>query len=310
MNAFNHTKITVDQWHALLAVVETGGYAQAAKALHRSQSTVTYAVQKLESLLGVRIFEIQGRKAVLTETGKVLYRRARLLVGDAQKLESIAKDLEAGWEPELKLAVEILFPTWLLLQGLARFASERPHTLIELYETVMGGTDEALAEGRVQLAIAPTVPAGLFGEALMPVRMIAAAAPSHPLHKLGRPLARNDLREHRHLVVRESSRDRSTAAGWLNEDRWTVSNKATSIRAAVMGLGYAWYAEDTIREEIAEGRLKPLPLTEGGERVVMMHLIFADRDAAGPGICRLAEIIKEVVSSACTEARRQSTPIT
>ncbi|MCU0736206.1 MAG: LysR family transcriptional regulator, partial [Methylotetracoccus sp.] len=40
-------KITLDQWRTLVAVVEAGGYAQAADQLHKSQSTLTYAVQKL-----------------------------------------------------------------------------------------------------------------------------------------------------------------------------------------------------------------------------------------------------------------------
>ncbi|MGD8689953.1 MAG: LysR family transcriptional regulator, partial [Gammaproteobacteria bacterium] len=65
-------RITLEQWRALRAVVDHGGYAQAAEALHKSQSSVTYAIQKLESLLAVRAFEVQGRKAVLTEAGKAL----------------------------------------------------------------------------------------------------------------------------------------------------------------------------------------------------------------------------------------------
>mgnify|MGYP001132335507 CR=1 FL=1 len=46
-------RITLDQWGALVAVVEAGGYAQASSRLHRTQSTVTYTIKKLEDLLGV-----------------------------------------------------------------------------------------------------------------------------------------------------------------------------------------------------------------------------------------------------------------
>ena len=104
-------RIALDQWRALLAVVESGGYAQAADTLHKSQSTVTYAVQKIESLLGVKVFKIRGRKAVLTEAGQVLYRRAHTLVDEAAALEDGAKAMAADWKPELRLAVEIVFPT-------------------------------------------------------------------------------------------------------------------------------------------------------------------------------------------------------
>src|SRR5580658_2501154 len=130
-------RISLEQWRALLAVVDAGGYAQAAESLHKSQSAVTYAVQKMESLLGVKIFEVVGRKAHLTPTGHVLYRRAKALLEEAGALESAAGSLAAGWEPELRLAVEIVFPTWLLLECCASFAKERPQTRIELYETVL-----------------------------------------------------------------------------------------------------------------------------------------------------------------------------
>ena len=56
--------VTLEQWQALVAVVDAGGYAQASAALHKSQSSVTYAVQKLQSQLGVKAFEIKGRKEI------------------------------------------------------------------------------------------------------------------------------------------------------------------------------------------------------------------------------------------------------
>jgi len=285
-------RITLDQWRTLISVVEAGGYAQAAEALHKSQSTLTYAVQKLERLLGVKVFLIQGRKAVLTPTGQVLYRRGKTLMAEAVRLERAASSLAAGWEPELRLAVDGIFPAWLLLECFARFAEEHPETRIELIESVLGGTDEALLEGLADLAIGSSVPPGFMGDPVMHLRFIAAAHPEHPLHRLGHPLTLDDLGQHRHLVVRDTGRLRSRTAGWLNERRWTVSHMTTSIRAACMGLGYAWYPQDIIRKELDTGQLKPLPLRDGGERWATLYLIFADRDAAGPGALRIAEIIR------------------
>jgi DNA-binding transcriptional LysR family regulator len=301
-------RISLEQWRSLLAVVDAGGYAQAAAALHKSQSAVTYAVQKMESLLGVKIFEVIGRKAHLTATGQVLYRRAKALLEEAGALESAAGSLAAGWEPELKLAVEIVFPTWLLLEAFGRFAKERPDTRIELYETVLSGTEESLLERRVDFAIGSTVPAGFAGDLLMPVRFIAAAHPDHPLHRLGRELTLQDLRKHRHLVIRDSGSQRRGGT-WLGaEHTWTMSQKATSIHAATLGLGFAWFAEDTIRSELASGSLAPLPLREGGERSADLYLVFADRDYAGPGALRLAEIIRGAVAEQCTKHQPRPDP--
>lgn len=298
-------KITLEQWRALIAVVDAGGYAQAAQSLHKTQSTVTYAVQKMESLLGVKVFEVVGRKAQLTPTGEVLYRRAKALLEEAGSLESAAGVLAAGWEPQLRLAIEIIFPTWLLLRCLARFAEEHPQTAIELYETVLSGTAEALTQRRVDLAITSQVPQGFSGDALMRMRFIAAAHPQHPLHALKRKLTLQDLRKHRHLMIRDSGSQRR-AGSWLGaEQTWTVSHKATSIHAACMGLGFAWFAEDTIRSELERGELKPLPLREGAERWAELYLVFADRDYAGPGALRLATIIREQVQQQCDAHERR-----
>ena len=292
-------RISLEQWRALLAVVDAGGYAQAAAALHKSQSAVSYAVQKMEALLSVKIFEVVGRKAHLTSTGEVLYRRAKALLDEAGALEGAAGTLAAGWEAELRLSVEIIFPTWLLLQCFARFAEERPQMRIELYESVLSGTEEALLQRKVDLAICSQIPPGFIGDQLIRLRFIALAHPDHPLHRLGRELTLQDLRKHRHLIIRDTGSQRRSGS-WLGaEQSWTVSQKATSIHAAVMGLGFAWFPEETVRGELERGELKPLPLREGGERWGELYLVFADRDYAGPGARRLAEIIREHVVGTC-----------
>jgi DNA-binding transcriptional LysR family regulator len=297
-----NTRISLEQWRSLLAVVDAGGYAQAAGVLNKSQSSVTYAVQKIEALLGVKAFEVIGRKAHLTPTGEVLYRRAKALLDEAVALESAAGSLAAGWEPELRLAAEILFPTWLLLQSFARFADERPQIRIELYESVLSGTEEALVQRTVDLAICSRVPRGFAGDPLMRLRFIAAAHPDHPLHRLGRELTLQDLRRHRHLIIRDTGSQRRSGS-WLGaEQSWTVSHKATSIHAAGMGLGFAWYAEEWVRGDLARGVLKQLPLREGGERWGELYLVFADRDYAGPGALRLAEIIRAEVAAQTAHA--------
>lgn len=293
-------RISLEQWRCLAAVVEAGGYAQAAERLHKSQSSVTYAVQKLESGLKVRAFEIQGRKAVLTGVGQMLYRRARTLLDDAGELERAARKASAGWEAEIGIAVEVLFPTWLMFECLAHFGTESPQTRIEWLETVLGGTAEALREGIAELGIATRVPTGLNGEPLMTIPFVPVAHPDHPLHKLGREITTRDLRKYRHLVVRDSSAQRDKKAESLEvEQRWTVTNLSTSIGAVSRGHGFAWLPQDKIRTELADGTLKILPLRGGRERSAQLYLFFADPDAAGPGTKRLAEIIREQVAGAC-----------
>lgn len=290
-------RITLDQWQALASVVEEGSYAAAATHLHKSQSTLSYAVQQIQKLTGVQVFSIEGRKAVLTAAGRALYARGKRLVDEAARVEHVAAELAQGWESELRIAVEIIFPTWLLLECFATFGDEHPHTAIQLFESVLGGTSEALLQRRVDIAIGPTIPPGFLGEALMQVHFIPVANPRHPLHVLGRALTLSDLREHRHLLIRESGAGHTRDTGFISEQRWTVSTKAASIRAACMGLGFAWYPAQSIQEELDSGRLKALPLNDGADRYATLYLIHADPESARPGARRLSEIIRAAVAS-------------
>ncbi len=286
-------RITLYQWRALLAVVDEGGYARAAEVLHKSQSSVTYAVQQIESQLGVKAFEIEGRKASLTPTGDMLYRRARYLLDEAMGLEQSVKRLSAGWEAEIRVAADVIFPTWILLECLDRLGKESPHTRVELLESARSHT---LAQGLADLAIFPGIPSGFLGDLLIRPHLMFVAHPDHPLHKLGRKLTMRDLHAHRQLVVRESSPERVSALSMEPTQCWTVSHLATSIKAVCLGYGFAWLPAEQIRKELETGTLKPLLLREGGERYPELYLIFADREHAGPATLRLAEIIREVVA--------------
>ncbi len=302
--------ITLEQWRALIAVVDAGGYAQAAEALFKSQSAVTYAVQKIEALLDVKLFSIEGRKAVLTREGQMLYRRARALVAEAGELERAARALSAGWEAEIHVVAEILFPPWLLIGCLGRFGAESPHTRVEVIESVLGGTSEALLQGQVDLAISPRIPPGFFGELLMTLPLFAVAHRDHALHQLGREVTVRDLRVHRHIVVRDTGGRRDRKTGTVDVDqRWTVSQLSTSIEAVASGHGFAWLPREHIRSELESGLLKPLPLRDEKERLVPLYLIVAAPDLAGPGVRRLAEIVRETTAGACQKRAPETSKV-
>ena len=90
-----------------------------------------------------------------------------------------------------------------------------------------------------------------------------------------------------------------------------MTHKATAIRAVAMGLGFAWFAEDTIRAELGGGALKRLPLRAGSERVAPLYLGFSDPEFPSRDTLRLAEIIEERVKRECATSggtRRRRAP--
>ncbi|MCW7554588.1 LysR family transcriptional regulator [Endozoicomonas gorgoniicola] len=288
------SKVTLEQWRMLHAVVEYGGFAQASSALHKSQSTISYAVNKLQDQLGVRILEVRGRKAELTEAGKVMLRRSQVLLKECDALEKIAGSLSMGWEGELTLAVEVLFPDTILMDILEDFSQVSRSTRLELVESVLSGTTERLVSGQADLVITGVLPSGFLGEKLLSIRFLPVARFDHPLFQSGKTITEKELKQQRQIVVRDSGIKRSSSAGWLGtEERWTVSNMTTVVRLLEQGLGFAWLPEHYIEAQLEAGTINVLPMDSKGIRVVPLYMVFPDDDNTGPATQALAEIVRK-----------------
>lgn len=288
-------KVTLEQWRMLKAVVEHGGFSHAAEAVHKSQSSIHHAIQKMESMLDVKLLEVKGRKAHLTDAGRLLLQRAEQLLESAASIDSLAASLHAGVEPEISIAVDQTFPPEYISQVLEQFANEYPNTRIQLYETVLSGASEALIQGRVDLAIAGAGVSHFLAEPLFAVDFMAVAAPTHPLFNRcseAEPLVIDDLANYRQLVTRDSALEKNIDSGWLKADqRWTVSNISTAVEMICRGMGFAWVPVTRISRALALGELLPIPLQAGGGRSMMLQLYYARQDSMGPGIKRLAELL-------------------
>lgn len=287
-------RVTLEQWRVLQAVVDEGSYARAAEALARSQSSISYAIQRLQEQLGTQVLRLRGRKAELTPAGTILLRRSRALVEQARALEQAGRMLHQGWEPELKLALEVIFPREVLMDCLVQFQQQALSTRIDLQESVLSGTEEALLTRKVDLAVSSHVPPGLLGEPLLRVEFTAVASPRHPLAMLGRDLTIQDLANARQLVVRDSGTRRLRDAGWLGaEQRLTVTQLDTSIAAVRAGLGFAWLPRCRVAEYLDDGSLLRLRLGEQGRRYAELYLIFTDAEAAGPAARAMAALLRQ-----------------
>nr|WP_300315751.1 LysR family transcriptional regulator [Halomonas sp.] len=298
------SRVTLAQWRMLAAVVDHGGFARAAQAIHKSPSTLNHAVHKLEEQLGVKVFEPEGRQVRLTEAGQLLLRRARQLLDEVDALEDVAAQLREGEEAEVVLCVDQIFPSSALAWAMEAFSVSYPHVRLQLHETVLNGGVEMLVAGQADLLVSGFAAAGHLGEPLVMVRFIAVAHPDHPLHALDRQLNLRDLKHYRQIVVRDSAQGKGRDAGWLEaEQRWTVSHISTSLDMIERNLGFAWLPETRIRRHLDDGRLLPLPLEAGGVREAPMLLIHQDLDRAGPATRAMASLLRESVSTCPAESQ-------
>jgi DNA-binding transcriptional LysR family regulator len=276
-------KTSLEQWAVLAAVIDHGGFAQAAVALNRSQSAVSYAVARLQEALDVPLLVTQGRKAVLTQHGQVLLKRSRALLADLSKLELLARSLKQGWEPELQLVVDAAFPRERLLNIVGELQQLCPNTQMQLSDAVLSGAEDAIVDGTADVVITTRVPQGHLGEWLLDVTFVAVARSDHPLFNVGHPLSAEDLVRHVQVVVRDSGLKHPRDDGWLGAElRCTVSSMEASLATVEAGLAYAWLPEHLLRGALDSGVVRPLPLAAGGSRIVALNLVLVQPELAGP----------------------------
>ncbi len=276
-------RTSLEQWAALAAVVDHEGFAQAAVALNKSQSAVSYALARLQESLDVPLLVVEGRKAILTAHGRTLLQRARPLISDLETLERLARRLKDGWESELRLVVDVAFPRERLLGIVAELQRLCPDTQIQLSDAVLSGAEEAIEDRLADIVVTSRVPPGFLGDLLTTVNFVAVARPDHPLRALGHAIGTTHLVRHLQVVVRDSGRKRPRDEGWLGADRrCTVGSLEESLAMVRAGLGYAWLPEHIIAASIADGSLQTLPLEAGGVRSMPLYLVVVRHESAGP----------------------------
>ena len=132
------------------------------------------------------------------------------------------------------------------------------------------------------------------------MRFIAAAHPHHPLHQLGRELTMQDLRKYRHLVIRDtgsSATQRQLARRGADLDGRATRPPRSTLPA------WVWASPGFPRTPSAANSSaacsSPCRCARAASVGRDLYLVFADRDYAGPGALRLAEIIREHVGEQC-----------
>lgn len=291
-------RVSLEQWLAFKTVVDCGSYAMAAQTLNKSQSSISYAIARLNEQLPQPVLILDGRKAVMTDAGQVLYRHAERLLNQASQAEAIASSLALGFESEVAIAVDVLVEVGSLVCAFEEFSQEFPHTRIRVLETSLSGTTEALLEKTADLVIGTKTPPGFQSRPLLQVKMLAVAAPGHPLVKNREDVSELELRSMRQVVLGDTGTFREQDSGWLQADqRWTVSHFSTSIKLLRSGLVFAFLPQNWIEEELAEGSLQRIPLAPSMDRLLQVHMMLADNQAAGPATKALYETIFEKLSA-------------
>jgi DNA-binding transcriptional LysR family regulator len=204
-------KLSFEALEALDAIDRTGTFAEAAELLHRVPSALTYQVQKLESDLGIALFDRSGRRAKLTHAGRVVVEEGRRLLRAAEQLELKALRVQQGWETEVRVCIDEILPFDSLWPYVHRFYALGMDTRLRLSTEVLGGAWDALISRRADLVVGaagepPELP-DIIARPIGSLKHVFAVAPSHPLAALPEPLSMASVVQYRGAVISDTSRE-------------------------------------------------------------------------------------------------------
>ena len=265
------------------AVIDFDGFFGAADSLHVTQSTISHAVGKLQEQLGVPLLALKGRKAQITEEGRILLERSRALVRDAMELEELAENLRQGWGPEIRLVIDPSFPRDLLTLALRKLSPLPQKIRLSAKEATLDQAKQALEDNMVELAISTQSIFGFPGRELIEIEHVAVAHPENPLFTLKREITPDDLKTQCRVVISDSDDYAAADAGYRLSRyprTWNVSSFERAIGELKNGPGYAWLPKYQVRQWLDGNHLRILPLVSGTSNKTRLYLIFGQPPAA------------------------------
>ncbi len=283
---------TLDEWEILRAVVQLGGFAPAAEQLNRSQSTISYAIARLQARLGVRLLELKGRKAQLTEVGRVLLADAEPHLAGFQRLEQRARSLASGGETEIRVSVDSIFPNDRLFAALAEFSCQFPYVKPKLRQATFLSADSELSANNAHLCVSGLPTSEYYVKPILTIRMLAVARLGHPLQSLSRPLSWIDLVQHTIATIEGGvhsvpvRQPRGPAQRFL-----AVTTIEAAIAAVRSGLCFGWLPIYRIQPYLDSGELLPLRMPVGGVREVRLNVVCRDLSPRLRELYALAELL-------------------
>ncbi len=284
-------KTTLDAWEALHAVVLLGGFAPAAKHLNRSQSTISYAVARLQEQLGVKLFEQKGRKAYLTEGGRVLLADAEPHLTGFHQLEQRASSLASGSQSEIRVSVDSIFPNALLFSALAEFARSFPYVHPKIRQTTFLSPDSEFSAHGAHLCVAGLISREYFVKPILDIRMTAVARHDHPLHSMNRNVSRADMMQHTLVVVEGAGSGNAKRQPHGAAQRFLpVTTIEAAVEAVGSGLCFGWLPIYRIQPYLNRAEFLPLSMPVGGTREVRLNLICKDAHLGSREVSALAEL--------------------
>ncbi|TWT49166.1 HTH-type transcriptional activator CmpR [Rubripirellula amarantea] len=184
----NAASLTVQQIRTFCAVFELGGYADAARELNQTGTTLWEQIKVLQRIYGTELFQRKGRRIEPTTAGKLLHQQlGPILEAIESSFQLVAEQTQA--EPtEVRMVTGVRMMLEELGSPLGKFAKQFPNSQLKLMTADNATAQRMVADAVVDVALLIEPPRdalldGLSIERLYPIEYLAVFPRSHPLAK-------------------------------------------------------------------------------------------------------------------------------
>jgi DNA-binding transcriptional LysR family regulator len=281
--------LDLDLLRSFVSVVDAGGFTRASERVHRTQSTVSQQIRRLESTLGRPLLERNGKRVIPTAEGERLLSYARRLLALAQE----ARDVVAQPSPDgvVRLGIPEDFGAYRLTRMLSKFARSRPTLRLDVRSELSVKLAADLERGDLDLALLKRETGTNGGLGAWPERLHWVTSRSHPLDARRDPVALAVFPQG--CLYRNRAIHALEAAGRAWHIAYTSPNFA-SIQAAVSaGLGVSILPDVGI---LADHRV--LKAKDGFAPVVNTEQALLAAPNASPAARRLADLLVDFCNAA------------
>jgi DNA-binding transcriptional LysR family regulator len=306
--------VSLDQLRTFIAAADEGSFSAAGRRLRRAQSVVSQTLANLEGQLGVKLFDRSGHLPVLTDQGRALLADARAVAGDVDLLKARAKSLAGGLEPELSVAVDIMFPDATFTNAVAAFQKEFPATLLR-FDMESSAVIEPVLDGRCAIGIVGSwalAPPQLTHEPLLTISARTVVAAQHPLATHRGKIPLTTLAEHIRITHIDLS-DISGNEAFLEIPRvWRLSHLGAKLAFLRAGFGFGGMPLHAIEADLASGALVEITTDDAppGGRLIEMWAVYRTDSPPGPAGRWFIERLKQAPPVQQMPPRLQPGPVT
>lgn len=253
--------LSEDELALLEAIRDSGSLSRAAARLGKAPSTISHAARQLEARFDALLFDRRRYRLQLTPAGQLLANEAARLMQDVSRLSRRVKQIASGWEDRLWIVTDEILEFEIFAPVIRSFDGLQSGVALRLTNEVLGGTWEALRDGRADIIVGatnepPAIPKLRWFE-LGVMEWVFAVSPRHPLAKATEPLQREALAGHRSVVVADTSRSSAGRAYGVVGGQATLA--VPSMRAKIIaqrqGLGVGWLPRQRVAGLLKRGEL-------------------------------------------------------